>query len=196
MSGIRRTREYRVAEAMTSAMRELPSSGKIAESLAFAYWERVVGPQMSAATEPERISDGIMIVRTKSSVWSHEMNVMKAHLITELNKAIGRPVIKEIIFRAHGIKRKKDAASSSKQPTEQELKLLRLPAGDQAALQTELDKLDSIPEESIRNAISRRIVRERKLKWWRLQNGWKPCTSCSAPHDTDGRLCPICRLSR
>jgi predicted nucleic acid-binding Zn ribbon protein len=193
---IRRTREYRVSEAMTSAMRELPSSEKIAESLAFAYWERVVGPNAAAATEPERISDGVLIVRTKSSVWSHEMNVMKAHLIAELNKAIGRPVIKEIVFRAHGLKRKKAAGPDNGQPTEEELKLLRLPAADQAALQIELDKIAGIPEEQIRNAISRRIVRERKLRWWRLQNGWRQCARCSAPHDTGGKLCPICRLSR
>jgi predicted nucleic acid-binding Zn ribbon protein len=193
---IRRTRGYSIAEALSAAVRELPSKDKIAESLAFAYWDRVVGPNAAASTEPERISDGVMIVRTKSSVWSHEMNVMKAHLITELNRAIGRAVIKDIHFRAHGLKRKKSAPEAAAQPTEDELKLLRLPAAEQASLQIELDKLESIHEDRIRNVISRRIVRERKLRWWRMQNGWKACTRCSVPHHDEESLCPICRIGK
>jgi Zn-ribbon-containing, possibly RNA-binding protein and truncated derivatives len=195
MSGIRRRREYPVAEALTSAVRELPTGDKVVESLAFAYWSRVVGPQGAAATDPESIRDGILFVRTKSSVWSHELSVMKAHLITELNRSIGRPVIKEIIFRAQGVKAKSPPTDTGKQPTEADLKLLRLPASELAGLQKELDALDSIPDERIRNAVSHRIVRETKLRWWRLQNGWKACARCSVPHNSKGDLCPICRLS-
>jgi predicted nucleic acid-binding Zn ribbon protein len=196
MSGNRRRREYPVAEALTSAVRALPSSDKVIESLAFAYWSKVVGPQGAAATDPESIRDGILFVRTKSSVWSHELNVMKAHLITELNKSIGRPVIKEIIFRAQGLKTKPSPADPGKQPTEADLKILRLPSPEQTTLQKALDKLESIPDAAIRNAVAQRIVRERKLRWWRLQNGWKACTRCGVPHEMTGALCPICRLSR
>lgn len=193
---VRRTREYRVSEALPAALGGLPSSVKVYESLAFAHWSKVVGAQAAAATEPESVRDGILFVRTKSSVWSHEMNVMKAHLITELNTLIGKPVIKEIIFRAQGIKRKKTESATSGQPTEDELKLLRLPIAEQSALQQELENLDGIPDEKIRNSISKRVVREKKLRWWRLQNGWTACRQCAVPHNTDGPFCPICRLAR
>ena len=193
---IRRTRETPVSEALASAVRGMPSSVKIFESLAFVHWPKIVGAQAAAATEPESVRDGTLIVRTKSGVWSHEMSMMKAHLITELNLHIGKPVIKEIVFRAQGIKRKKSESTVSGQPTEADLKLLRLPAAEQVFLQNELDRLDSISDDRIRNSVSQRIVRERKLRWWRLQNGWKACSRCSAAHNTDGAVCPICRLTR
>src|SRR5579883_652280 len=61
-----------LAGVLQSAITPMESAGKIRESLALAYWPRVAGAQASAATEAESVRDGILFVRTKSSVWSHE----------------------------------------------------------------------------------------------------------------------------
>jgi predicted nucleic acid-binding Zn ribbon protein len=81
----------------------MESGTKLRESLALAYWAEVVGEQAAAASQAETIRDGILFVRTKSSVWSHELTFLKAHILAELNRRIGRPVIKDIIYRAQCI---------------------------------------------------------------------------------------------
>src|SRR5690348_9072138 len=101
---MRRRARGGVGEALAGLLGSLESATAVRESLALAYWERVVGPQAAAATEPESVRDGVLFVRTKSSVWSHELTFLKAHILTELNRRIGRPVIKEIIFRAQGVR--------------------------------------------------------------------------------------------
>src|SRR5689334_95027 len=62
-----------VAQVLASAIGRMESAPKIRESLALAWWPRVVGAQAAAATEVECTRDGILFVRTKSSVWSHEL---------------------------------------------------------------------------------------------------------------------------
>src|SRR5579883_245369 len=58
--------------ALFNTINHFDSATQIRQSLALAYWPSVVGEQMAAASRPESVRDGILFVRTKSSVWSHE----------------------------------------------------------------------------------------------------------------------------
>ena len=185
-----------VGEALNGLFGTMESGGRLRESLALAYWSDVVGPQAAAASEPETVRDGILFVRTKSSVWSHELTFLKSHILTELNRRIGRPIIKDIIYRAQGVKKAPQPEAAGDHPTEEELKLVVLTAREQTALDEELRSLVTIRDEKLRDSVRARIVRDRRLRRWRLDHGWKECAGCQAVHDTDDRLCPICRLCR
>ena len=84
----------------------MESAAQVRESLAFAYWARVAGPQAAAATEVEAVRDGVLFVRTKSSVWSHELTLHKEKLLSGLNRMLGGRVITEIVYKARGVKKK------------------------------------------------------------------------------------------
>lgn len=198
---IRRRGQGQAREALEGLLGSLDggAAGRVRESLAFPYWAQVVGPQAAAATEPESIRDGVLFVRTKSSVWSHELTFLKSHILAELNRRIGRPAIKEIIFRAQGLSKlaaEPPIAPAGSAPTGDELAAVVLLPDEQAALDRELARLASLPDEKLRASLARRVVRDRKLRRWRLDHGWRPCARCQAPHDTEGGLCPICRLCR
>jgi predicted nucleic acid-binding Zn ribbon protein len=185
-----------VGEALNSVYRTLDSGALLRESLALAYWPEVVGPQAAAATEAEYVKDGILFVRTKSSVWSHELTFLKSHILVELNRRMGRPLIKEIIYRAQGVKKPDEPADSSDHPTDEDLKLVILHKEEQADIDREIESLASIKDEKIRESVRCRIVHDRRLRRWRLDHGWKECPGCRAVHNTDDPLCPICRLCR
>jgi predicted nucleic acid-binding Zn ribbon protein len=182
-------------EALEGLLNGLDSAVKVRESMAMAYWARAVGPQVAAASEPESVRDGVLFVRTKSSTWSHELTFQKAEIIAKLNRMVGRPVIQEIVYRAQGVKKKR-AEEAPDAPTDAELAAVRLPAEEQAALRRELDELVSIHDDKLRQTIARRMIREYRLRRWRLEHGWRACRACAAPHHDDGDLCPICRLCR
>ena len=172
----------------------MDASGQIHESLALAYWAKAVGAQAAAATEAASVRDGVLFVRTKSSVWSHELTLHKARLLQNLNRMMGGKVITEIVFKAQGLTRQ-EKVEEPQPPAGEELANIVLEPDERAELRARLEKLYTIEDDRIRDAIANRLVAEAKLRHWRLENGWRLCPNCSSAHKTDFDICPHCRLN-
>lgn len=184
-----------MVSVLQSAIGRMESASRIHESLALAYWPRVVGAQAAAATEVESVRDGVLIVRTRSSVWSHELMLHKARLLLGLNRLLGGKVIHDIIFRAQGVSRKQ-STPEPEMPTPEELDAVILEPGEKAELGVHLSNLASLENSIIREKIAHRLILEAKLRHWRLERGWRICPRCSAPHKTAQNICPLCRLRK
>jgi predicted nucleic acid-binding Zn ribbon protein len=166
---------------------------RVRESQAIAYWPAVVGPQAAEASEAENVRDGTLFVRTRSSVWSQELTFLKSTIVAELNRRIGKPVIREIVFRAQGV-RKKAREEEPKGPSDDDLEAVILSAADREALESDTLRLTGITDPRLRISLARRMLRDRKLRRWRLDHGWHACTRCAALHSEAAELCPICRV--
>jgi len=183
-----------MVSVLESVINPMESASKIHESLALAYWPRVVGAQAAASSQADTVRDGLLIVRTKSSVWSHELTLHKARLLQNLNRMLGGRYITDIAFRAQGIDRQ-DTEIGAEAPTVEELALVELEAPENLELRSRLLGLRSITDDHIRETIANRIVQETRLRHWRLQHGWRCCALCHTAHNTGYQYCPICRLS-
>jgi len=62
-------------------------------------WNSVVGEAIAGATSLERFSDGQLFIRVKNPSWRMELNYRKQDIITKLNEALEKQMVKEIIFR-------------------------------------------------------------------------------------------------
>ncbi len=184
-----------MVSALQSAINPMVSATKIRESLALAYWTRVAGPQAAAASEADCVRDGVLFVRTKSSVWSHELMLYKTRLLLGLNRLLGDKIITDIVFRAQGVRRAESEAEPD-MPAPEELAAVVLEPEEKTELRARLHALITIKEDPVRRAIASRLTQEAKLRHWRLEHGWRVCPRCDAIHKTDYRLCPICRLSK
>lgn len=182
-------------QLILSTVNKLESAAKVRESLAFAYWARVVGPQAAAATEVEAVRDGVLFIRTKSSVWSHELTLHKERLITGLNRMLGGKVITEIVYKARGIKKKPAPVVEIDTPEQAELDAVILDAAEHAELQQNMRGLSAIKSDRIRQVMASRMTRDAKLRHWRIERNWKLCRRCATLHKTDFDLCPLCRLT-
>src|SRR2546421_5988641 len=156
-----------IAAALESLVGGMQSATKVRESLAMAYWDRVVGGQAAAASEPESVREGVLYVRTKSSVWSHELTFLQGNIISQLNKRVGKAVIRQIVFRAQGID-KGESERVTAQPSEADLAAIMLTPAEQQTLDEALSELDGIENKPIRDLLAQRLYRERKLYRWRL----------------------------
>jgi predicted nucleic acid-binding Zn ribbon protein len=190
---MRRRSRSGLSDALDGLFSGLESGPKVRESLAVGYWAQVVGAQAAAATEAETIRDGILFVKTKSSVWSHELTMLKGHIIQELNKRIGRTAVKDIIFRAKGVK-EAEQETAPILPDAEILAAVVLSPDEQKALDGDMAQAETITDARIRASLQQRMLRERRLRHWQLENGWKACANCTALHRTEGDICPICRL--
>jgi len=184
-----------IAAALQHAIARMESAGQIRQSLALAYWPRVVGAQAAAATQVETVRDGVLFVRTKSSVWSHELTLHKARLLLGLNRMLGGDIIHEIIFRAQGVSPVEEQ-HDIETPTAEEMALVVLDADEKAELRARLERLVDVEDDRAREVLARRMVMDAKVRHWRLERGWRVCVRCLTAHHTEHALCPICRLCR
>ncbi len=180
---------------LLSTITSMESAAKVRESLAYGYWARVAGPQAAAATEVEAVRGGILFVRTKSSVWSHELTLHKQQLIGGLNRMLGGRVITEIVYKAKGVRKKPAKEPDPEAPDVSALDAVVLEPPEFAELQQSLHGLTSIQSARIREVIASRMTRDAKLRHWRIERDWKVCPGCNGLHQTRPTLCPVCRLS-
>ena len=184
-----------LAQSLLGTICGMESAGRVRESLALAYWSKVVGPQAAAATEAESARDGVLIVRTKSSVWSHELTLHKSRILQNLNRALGGRIIKEILYRAQGVS-PLETPSEHGIPSAEELRAVTLEPPEQAELSAGLEVLTSLRDDGVREIISRCVVNEARLRHWRIERGWHLCLRCRGAHNTEHDLCPFCRICK
>lgn len=73
--------------------------GKMYELQASAVWADVVGPGVNRYTVNRYVKDGIMYVRLSSAPLRNELMLGRSLLVRRINEAMGREVIKDIIFK-------------------------------------------------------------------------------------------------
>ena len=189
-------REVSIAVALQGAIRGLPGAEKVRQSLAIAYWAEAVGPEAAASSIAETVRDGVLFVRTKSSVWSHELTLLKPQILKKLNARLGGVLIKDIVYRAKGIPKAPEEINLPDIPADEELEATRLTADEQHDLDIELGKVAEISQDELRHAVAHHLVRDKKIRRWRLEHGWKICRFCTTLVRKEGEICPICRLCR
>ncbi len=182
-----------VREVLAGAINRAEGSVRIWESVTLAYWARVVGPQAAAASVAVSARAGVLVVETKSSVWSHELAFHKSRIMAALNRLAGREIIREIVYRARGVSARNEPVQADV-PSQAELDAVALETPELEELGARIRSLGSMTGQQTRTAIAHRITQEVKLRHWRVERGWRVCPRCAAAHKGEFRVCPICRL--
>jgi predicted nucleic acid-binding Zn ribbon protein len=78
---------------------DLGIASKINEYDAVLQWDSIVGEHIAKVAQAERILQGVLVVRVKTSTWRHELNMRKQEMISLLNRSLKVDVVKDIRFR-------------------------------------------------------------------------------------------------
>ncbi len=62
-------------------------------------WDDAVGEIIAANAQPIAIKRDLLLVHATSSTWIHQLQFLKADIISKLNAALGKPMISEIKFK-------------------------------------------------------------------------------------------------
>lgn len=73
-------------------------AGKVEAASVIPEWAELVGPQIAAVTEPQRVSEGTLFVAVATSAWMMELNLMKAELMRRLNAGKRDGRIEQVVF--------------------------------------------------------------------------------------------------
>ena len=87
-----------IGEVLFSVFKKKGMASKLEENALLKIWPQAVGAQIAAKTKPESFRNGILFVKTVSSVWVQQLHFVKQDILDKLNQLSGKPAIKEIRF--------------------------------------------------------------------------------------------------
>jgi predicted nucleic acid-binding Zn ribbon protein len=62
-------------------------------------WPEATGAAIAAAARPTAERDGVLTVLCEAAVWTHELTMMEADLVSRINAALGSEAIRELRCR-------------------------------------------------------------------------------------------------
>ncbi len=93
----------RMSEVLASFMSASKDGGRVDQARVVAEWPTLVGPQISAVTEPIMITrDGTLFVAVKSSSWMSELSLMEPQLLLAINAGRSVGKVAKIHWRLMG----------------------------------------------------------------------------------------------
>ncbi len=96
---MKRVEAKTVGEVLDELLRHEHLDNEFDEHRASSLWPQVVGPGINRYTISRDVRGGVMYVALSSASLRNELMMNRTVLIKRLNEAVGKDVIKEIIFR-------------------------------------------------------------------------------------------------
>ena len=80
-------------------LKDLRLGKKLLQYEVLGEWDKIVGERIARAATAERVVNGKLIVKVKSSAWRNELSFMKREIIERINGKFNEEVITDIIFK-------------------------------------------------------------------------------------------------
>jgi hypothetical protein len=64
-----------------------------------AGWDDIVGSQVARNSHPTRIADGALLITTRSSAWSHQLNLLGEHVLRAVAARVPKAGVTQLRFR-------------------------------------------------------------------------------------------------
>jgi predicted nucleic acid-binding Zn ribbon protein len=110
----RRTINFNVSVAVKGALRRLNLDAKMRGYAVWGVWDQAVGETVAQQAQPAFVRGGTLFVKCSSSAWMQQLQFMKVTIREELNRLLGKEVIKDIRFQIGTIARPTHDESSVK----------------------------------------------------------------------------------
>ncbi|MBQ0114594.1 MAG: DUF721 domain-containing protein [Bacteroidales bacterium] len=95
---MKKTNAMSIGEIINKYLKEEHIDGQFNEQQACSLWPQVVGPAINRYTVNRWVKDGVLHIQLSSATLRNELTMNRSIIIKNLNDAVGKPVIKEIIF--------------------------------------------------------------------------------------------------
>ena len=96
---MKRTEAKSIAEIIGDFMQQEDIEDAVLEQKALRLWGQVVGPGVNRMTTERYVDNGVITVKITSAALRNDLMLSRTAIITQLNQLVGKPVIREIVFR-------------------------------------------------------------------------------------------------
>ena len=95
----KRTVDFNVQAAVNGALHRLNLDAKMKGYAAWMVWNKAVGDTIAQQAQPAFTRGGVLFVKCSSSAWMQQLQFMKGKICEQLNRLLGKEVIKDIRFQ-------------------------------------------------------------------------------------------------
>ena len=88
-----------IAEIIGDFMQQEDIEATMLEHKALSMWAQVAGPGVNRLTTERYVDEGVITVKISSAALRNDLMLSRTAIINQLNQLVGKPVIREIIFR-------------------------------------------------------------------------------------------------
>ncbi len=96
---MKRTEAKNIGQIINDLLRKENLDVALDEHRACALWPQIVGDGINRYTIKRFVKDGVMTVHLSSASLANELMLNRDRIIKLINEAIGRDIIREIIFK-------------------------------------------------------------------------------------------------
>ena len=151
----KRALDFNVHAAVKGALHRLNLDAKMKGYAAWMVWDKAVGDTIAQQAQPAFMRGGVLFVKCSSSAWMQQLQFMKGKICEQLNRLLGKEVIKDIRFQMGMIDHPSRGDASVK---EQEVAL-------DAAEQARIDEaLRPLADPEMREIARRIMIKEASAK--------------------------------
>ncbi len=96
---MKRTEARNIGQIINDLLQHENLDVALDEHRASALWPEIVGDGINRYTIRRYVKDGVMTVYLSSAALKSELSLVRASIISRINEALGREIIREIIFK-------------------------------------------------------------------------------------------------
>ena len=96
---MKRTEAKNIGQIINDVLKKENLDVALDEHRASALWPQIVGDGINRYTIRRYVKDGVMTVHLSSAALANELMLNRAAIIQRINQALGRDVIREIVFK-------------------------------------------------------------------------------------------------
>ncbi len=85
-----------ISDVLKNLIQDRDWQSGIAEGNLFANWENIVGAEISEHTEPIAILDGVLTIRTSSTAWATQLNLISNDVLASLQASAPGALVEKL----------------------------------------------------------------------------------------------------
>ncbi len=94
----RRANVSHVGDAIKELLNAYRLEGKFDETRLVNSWGKIMGKPIAGRTSKIFMKNDVLFVELTSAPLKHELNMSKQKIINLINKELGKPIVKEVVF--------------------------------------------------------------------------------------------------
>lgn len=85
-----------ISDVLSNLIQDREWQSGIAEGNLFANWEKLVGAEIAEHTEPIAILDGVLTIKTSSTAWAVQLNLISNDLLASLQASAPGALVEKL----------------------------------------------------------------------------------------------------
>jgi predicted nucleic acid-binding Zn ribbon protein len=87
-----------ISEVLKNLIQDREWQSSIAEGNLFANWESIVGSEIAEHTEPITILEGVLTIRTSSTAWATQLNLISNDVLVSLQASAPGALVEKLFI--------------------------------------------------------------------------------------------------